>query len=76
MTDDASQIWIIVETETTQTIGEVRRGGRSSEEVAGDFEQQVTEQVRTTIKQRRDSLDAVALKAQLNRLLNILGDGV
>ena len=73
MTEEASQIWFVVETETTRTIEDVRRGERSGEDIGGDFRQRVTEQIRT-IAEKRVPLDAAALREQLNGLLKILGD--
>ncbi|NJN88374.1 MAG: hypothetical protein HC881_21410 [Leptolyngbyaceae cyanobacterium SL_7_1] len=72
MTDDPSQIWFIVETETLQTVEEVRRGERSGEDIGGGFGR-VTEHI-STITQKRVPLDAAALRAQLNGLLKVLGE--
>lgn len=74
MPDDTSQIWFVVETETTQTVEEVHRGERSGVDTGGGFGQKVTEQIKTVVEKQRVSLDAAALKAQLNGLLRILGE--
>jgi hypothetical protein len=72
MPEDSSQIWILTEVETTESI-EVRGGERSSDDVGGGFGRQVKEQIKTTVQQRVP-LDAAALKVQMNGLLKVLGD--
>jgi hypothetical protein len=77
MADEAAQIWIVTDVETIETIetDTVRRGERdSSRDIGGDFRTpQVTEKTRTIVRQRIP-LDAVALKSQMNGLLQVVSD--
>jgi hypothetical protein len=72
MTDEAAQLWLVTEVETTET-KEVVRGERGGVDRGGGFPPQVTEQVRTIVRQRVP-LDAVALKSQMNGLLQVVSD--
>lgn len=78
MTEPA-KLWLITEVETTETIevqtDEVRRGERGGEDIGPQFGQktQVTEQIKTVVRQRVP-LDAVALKVQMQGLLQVVGD--
>ncbi|AFZ10575.1 hypothetical protein QUA82_26740 [Microcoleus sp. F8-D3] len=72
MSDDSSQIWIVTEVETTESV-EILQGQRSSDDTGGGFGQRVKEQIKTTVQQRVP-LDAAALKVQMNGLLKVLGD--
>jgi hypothetical protein len=74
MANETSQLWIITEIETAESTVDHRRGERDgSRDIGGSFEPpRVTEQVKTTIRQRVP-LDAVALKTQMNGLLQIVG---
>lgn len=62
MADEAAQLWLVTEVETTE-MTEVVRGGRGGRDV---------EQVKTIIRQRVP-LDAVALKTQMSGLLQVVG---
>jgi hypothetical protein len=78
MTQTAAQLWLITEVETTEITevqtDEVRRGERGSEDVGGSFgSSRVTEQIKTVVRQRVP-LDAVALKVQMQGLLQVVGD--
>lgn len=73
MPEDSSQIWIVTEVETIESI-KFREGERNSDDVGGGFGQKVKEQIKTSVQQQRVPLDAAALKAQMNGLLNVLGD--
>lgn len=73
MTEATGQLWLITEIETTQTT-EVVRGERGGGDTGGGFGlPKVTEQVKTIVRQRVP-LDAVALKTQMNGLLQVVGD--
>lgn len=73
MTDEAAQLWIVTEVETTQTT-EVVQGGRESGDIGGGYGQpRVTDQVKTVVRQRVP-LDAIALKTQMNGLLRVVGE--
>ena len=73
MTNEAAQLWLVTEVETTETT-EVFRGERSGEDRGGGFgSPRVTEQVKTIVRQRVP-LDAVALKTQMNGLLQVVSD--
>lgn len=73
MSNEVSQLWIVTEVETTETT-EVVRGERSGEDRGGGFgPPRVTEQVKTIVRQRVP-LDAVALKNQMNGLLQVVSD--
>lgn len=74
MTDSTAQIYLLTEVETIETV-EVRRGERDGgRDMGGGFGlPQVTEQTKTTVRQRV-SLDAIALKTQMNGLLQVVGD--
>lgn len=73
MADNAAQIYLLTEVETTETV-EVRRGERDgSRDTGGGFgSPQVTEKIKTVVRQRVP-LDAVALKTQMNGLLQVVG---
>ena len=69
----ATQLWLVTEVETTETV-EVRHGERGSDDIGGGFGlPRVTEQVKTIVRQRVP-LDAVALKTQMNGLLQVVSD--
>lgn len=73
MAQNAAQLWIVTEVETTETT-EVVRGERGGEDRGGGFgPPRVTEQVKTIVRQRVP-LDAVALKTQMNGLLQVVSD--
>jgi hypothetical protein len=73
MANEAAQLWLTTEVETTQTT-EVVRGGRSGGDIGGGYVQpSVTDQVKTIVRQRVP-LDAVALKTQMNGLLQVVGE--
>jgi uncharacterized membrane protein len=72
MAQEVAQLWLITEVEITETT-EVVRGERDSKDVGGGFEPpRVTEQVKKIVRQRVP-LDAVALKTQMNGLLQVVG---
>lgn len=71
MADEAAQLWIVTEIEKTET-KEVVRGERGGVDRDGAYSPpQVTGQVRTIVRQRVP-LDAVALKSQMNGLLQVV----
>ncbi|PZV17108.1 MAG: hypothetical protein DCF22_04320 [Leptolyngbya sp.] len=73
MADEAAQLWLTTEVETIKTT-EVVQGGREGGDIGGGFGQpKVTEQVKTIVRQRVP-LDAVALKTQMNGLLQVVGE--
>jgi len=73
MADESAQLWLITEVETKETT-EVVRGERSGGDTGGGFgPPRVTEQVKTIVRQRV-SLDAIALKTQMNGLLQVVSD--
>jgi hypothetical protein len=79
MTEPAAQLWLITEVETTEITevqtDEVRRGERGSEDIGGSFgSSRVTEQTKTVVQRQRVPLDAVALKVQMQGLLQVVGD--
>jgi len=72
MANEAAQLWIVTEVETTKTT-EVVTGERRGEDIGGGFTPKVTEQVKTIVRQRVP-LDAIALKTQMNGLLQVVGE--
>ncbi|WP_416674629.1 Pepco domain-containing protein [Egbenema bharatensis] len=73
MTDEAAQLWLMTEVETTETT-EVVRGERNGSDTGGGFgPPRVTEQVKTIVRQRVP-LDAVTLKTQMKGLLQVVSD--
>ncbi len=73
MPNEAAQLWIVTEVETTQTT-EVVQGERGGGDIGGGYGQpRVTDQVKTIVRQRVP-LDAVALKTQMNGLLQVVGE--
>jgi len=73
MAEDAAQLWLVTEVETIETT-EVVRGERGGRDTGGGYESpRVTEQVKTIVRQRVP-LDAVALKTQMNGLLQVVSD--
>ena len=73
MANEAAQLWLTTEIETIETT-EVVRGGRESGDIGGGYGQpRVTDQVKTIVRQRVP-LDAIALKTQMNGLLQVVGD--
>jgi hypothetical protein len=73
MTNEPAQLWLTTEVEMTETT-EVVRGERSGSDVGGGFgSPRVTEQVKKLVRQRVP-LDAVALKTQMNGLLQVVSD--
>jgi len=74
MADEAALLWLVTEVEKTTETVEVRRGERGGDDVGGGFgPPRVTEQVKTVVRQRVP-LDAVALKTQMNGLLQVVSD--
>lgn len=70
---DDSKLWIVVETEEVQETVEI--GGRRSSIDRGGFGTHSTaETIRTLSKRKRVSLDAQALKAQMESMLAIVND--
>ncbi len=72
---DSNQLWLITEAETV--VETVEPGQRSGDDVGGGFgpargPAQVIEQVK--IVRQRVPLDAVALKVQMQGLLQVVGD--
>lgn len=68
----ATQLWLVTEVETTETV-EVRRGERGSDDIGGGFGlPRVTEQIK--VVRQRVPLDAVALKTQMSGLLQVVSD--
>jgi hypothetical protein len=73
MAEEAAQLWIVTEVETTET-KETVRGERGGSDRGGGFSSpEFTEQTRTFIRQRVP-LDAVALKTQMNGLLQVVSE--
>ena len=72
MANEAAQLWIVTEVETTKTT-EVVTGERRGEDIGGGFTPKVTEQVKTIVRQRVP-LDEIALKTQMNGLLQVVGE--
>jgi hypothetical protein len=78
MSPETPQLFILTEVETTATIAESiddnsRRGERiGTGDIGGSFGSKLTEQITTTITRKRIPLDAVALKAQMDGLLQVL----
>jgi hypothetical protein len=72
MADEAAQLWLVTEVETTEAV-EVRRGERSGTDIGGGFgPPRVTEQIKTIVRQRVP-LDAAVLKTQMGGLLQVVG---
>ena len=73
MANEVAQLWLTTEIETIETT-EVVRGGRGGGDIGGGYGQpRVTDQVKTIVRQRVP-LDAIALKTQMNGLLQVVGD--
>ncbi len=71
-TEESPTVWIVTEVETTEKV-EVPQGERGGRDIGGGFGHRFTEQV-TTIVRKRVPLDAVALKSQVNSLLEVVGE--
>ena len=70
----AIQLWLMTEVEKTTETVEVRQGERGGDDIGGGFgPPRVTEQVKTIVRQRVP-LDAVALKTQMNGLLQVVSN--
>ncbi|MGD1929944.1 MAG: hypothetical protein ACFB12_13645 [Leptolyngbyaceae cyanobacterium] len=73
MTDNA-ELWVVVETEAVGEVIEVE-GTRSSPDTGSGFSVPDTlEKIRTVTQRKRVSLDAQALKAQMESMLAIVND--
>jgi hypothetical protein len=73
MAEEAAQLWLVTEVEQIETT-EVMRGERGGVDRSGGFGvPRSTEQIRTIVRQRVP-LDAAALKAQMNGLLQVVSD--
>jgi hypothetical protein len=70
MTTDPSTLWIVAEVEPEQSL-DVKRGGRSSDDIGPSFGSTLSEQTPT---RKRIPIDAAALKTQMNGLLQVVGD--
>jgi hypothetical protein len=70
MTTDPSTLWIVAEVEPEQPL-DVKRGGRSSEDIGPSFGSTLSEQTPT---RKRIPIDAAVLKTQMNGLLQVVGD--
>ena len=71
---DDNQLWIVTETEDVEEIVEVE-GRRSSTDRGGGFGTPETiETTRTVTRRKRVSLDAQALKTQMESMLAIVND--
>jgi hypothetical protein len=73
MAEEAAQLWIVTEVETTETKETVRGERGGSNRGGGFYPPEVTEQTRTFIRQRVP-LDAVALKTQMKGLLQVVSE--
>jgi hypothetical protein len=71
MTADPATIWIITEVEPDRT--DVKRGGRSSEDIGPSFGSTLIDS-QSTPGRKRVPIDAAALKTQMNGLLQIVGE--
>jgi hypothetical protein len=69
MTADPAPLWIITEVEPDRT--DVKRGGRSSDDIGPSFGNTLSE---TQPTRKRVPIDAAALKTQMNGLLQIVGE--
>jgi hypothetical protein len=71
---DSNSLWLITEVEVIETIETSPQGQRSGDDLGGGYgPARVTEQVKTVVRQRVP-LDAVALKVQMQGLLQVLGE--
>lgn len=70
---DENRLWVVAETEVTEETIEFE-GRRSSEDTSGGFgsPKQAFEAIQTITKRKRVSLDAKALKAQMESMLSIV----
>jgi hypothetical protein len=73
MTELPAQVWIITEVSTTETI-EVPRGERSGDDIGGGYNPPRTPRLTTATTTKRVALDALALKAQMRGLLDVVGE--
>ena len=71
---DNNKLWVIVETEEVEETVEIE-GRRSSSDTGGGFgTRDAVEAVKTFSKRKRVSLDAQALKTQMESMLAIVND--
>lgn len=73
MASESTQLWLTTEVETTETTEVVRRERGIGNTGDGFEPPRVAEQIKTIVRQRVP-LDAVALKTQMNGLLQVVGD--
>ncbi len=72
MAEALPQLWLMTEVEQTTETVEVRRGERSGDDIGGGYGvPRMTEQVKTIVRQRVP-LDALALKTQMQGLLQVV----
>ena len=73
MTDN-NKLWVVVETEAVEETEEID-GKRSSDDIGGGFGlPQAVEKITSVSKRKRVSLDAQALKVQMESMLAIMND--
>jgi hypothetical protein len=74
----ASQLWIVAETEefTETTVVEETTGTRGGSDTGGGFGtlESTLESITKGFKRKRVPIDALALKAQMDGLLNVVGE--
>jgi hypothetical protein len=72
-----TQLWIVAETEElTETIVVEETGTRGGADIGGGFDppESTVETIAKSFKRKRVPIDALALKAQMNGLLNVVGE--
>jgi len=76
MAENAAQIWLITEVETTEVVqsSDPQRGVRSIDDIGGGFTPSKTTKQVSTIVRQRVPLDAGALKTQMSGLLQVVSD--
>ncbi len=72
MVGKPAAIWVVTETDTTETV-EVVKGGRGGEDVGGGFGSSTVQGVRKSLTQRVQ-VSADELKQQMDNLISVVGN--
>lgn len=73
MNEEIAKIYIVAQSEDIQET-ESESGRRTSDDIGGSWGSKVTETIAQVGKRKRVPIDAIALKAQMDGLLTIVGD--
>lgn len=67
-------LYVIAETEAAIEVKTIPDGARDGSDTGGSFGREPVIETVTTLKRKRVPLDAIALKAQMDGLLQVVGD--